>query len=66
MGKIEAIEKAIAQLSPHELNKLRAWMDEPAAQAFDNAIECDANAGKLDWLVAEGRAEMDAGEGQEI
>lgn len=66
MGKIEEIEKAIEQLSPQELNRLRAWMDEMAARVFDDAIERDAQAGKLDWLIAEGRAEIEAGEGEEF
>jgi hypothetical protein len=66
MGKVEQIEKAIAQLSRAEMAELRAWFDELEERRFDEAIERDAKSGKLDKLVAEAKAEMDAGAGEEF
>ena len=48
MGKIEEIEQAIEQLSPEDMARLWAWLDEREGRAFDAAIERDAAAGKLD------------------
>ena len=51
MGKIEEIEQAIEQLSPEDMARLRAWLDEREGRAFYAAIERDAAAGKLDHLA---------------
>ena len=61
MTKIEDIEKAVEQLSPEELARFRAWFEEFDARAFDEEIERDAKAGKLDKLMAEARANHAAG-----
>ena len=61
MTKLEDIEKAVTQLSDDERAKLRAWLDELDAQGWDEQIERDANAGKLDWLIEEARAEHASG-----
>jgi hypothetical protein len=66
MGKIERIENAIEQLSREELARLRAWFDELEERRFDEAIERDAKSGKLNALIAEARAEMDAGVGEDL
>ena len=52
MTKLEDIEKAVTDLSTEERAKLRAWLDELDEQAFDEKIERDAKAGKLDKLEA--------------
>lgn len=52
MTNIEDIE----QLFPEDLAKFRAWFEE-----FDAKIERDAKAGKLDKLMAEARANHEAG-----
>lgn len=61
MIKLEDIEKAVAALSAEERAKLRARLDELDEQAFDDQIERDAKAGKLDWLLEESRADHAAG-----
>jgi hypothetical protein len=66
MTKIEEIEKAIEQLSPAELAELRAWFEELDERVFDEKIERDARAGKLDKLVAEARANHAAGRREEF
>jgi len=66
MTKLEEIEKAIAELPPEDLAKLRDWMDELDARLFDEKIERDAKSGKLDKLIAEARANHNAGRRREI
>ena len=61
MTKLEDIEKAVTKLSEPERKKLRAFLDELEADAWDAQIERDAKAGKLDKLEAEARADYKAG-----
>jgi hypothetical protein len=66
MGKIEDIEKAVAELSPDELARFRAWFEEFAADRFGERIERDATAGKLDELASQALADYRAGRAREI
>jgi hypothetical protein len=66
MTKSEDIEKAVERLSPEELAKFRAWFEEFDARLFDERIERDAKAGKLDTLMAEARANHAAGRREEF
>ena len=66
MTKLEEIEGAVAQLSPADLKKLRAWLDELDERLFDGKIERDAKSGKLDKLAAKAIAEDDAGTTSEL
>ena len=66
MTKLEAIEKAITELSDEERAKLRAYLDELEADLWDAQIERDAAAGKLDWLIDEAIAEDDAGQTKDL
>ena len=61
MTKLEDIEKAVEQLSPEELARFRAWFEELHARLWDQQIELDIRAGKLDWLADEAEAEHAAG-----
>lgn len=61
MTKLEEIEEAVEKLSPEELKRFRAWLDELEERLFDERIERDAKAGKLDALAAKAIAEDDAG-----
>ncbi len=61
MTKLEEIEAAVAQLSPADLKKLRAWLDELDERLFDEKIERDAKAGKLDKLEARALEDCKAG-----
>jgi hypothetical protein len=45
---IEDLEKAVAKLPPDQLAEFRVWFEEFDAVRFDEKIERDAKAGKLD------------------
>jgi hypothetical protein len=62
MTKIDEIKGAISTLSDAEKSALKRWLDELDAQAFDEKIEADAAAGKLDGLIAKARANFKAGQ----
>ena len=66
MSTLAEIERAIQRLSPEDLEKLRAWMEEFAANQWDRRIECDAAAGKLDGLATEALAEFRAGKATQL
>jgi hypothetical protein len=66
MTKFEDIKSAIAKLSAGEVAKLRDWFDELEARAFDEKIERDAKAGKLDELAAEAIADDKAGRTRDL
>jgi hypothetical protein len=61
MTRIEDIEKAVAELAPEEPARCRAWFEEFDARPFDEKIECDAKADKLDKRADEARANHEAG-----
>jgi hypothetical protein len=62
----EDIEKAIEQLAPRELARFRAWFEAFDARQFDDAVERDARAGKLDALAEEALAAHRAGRSREL
>ncbi len=66
MTKLETIEKAIAELSTEERVKLRAYLDELDETLWDEQIERDAKAGKLDKLIAKARADFETGDTEEL
>ena len=66
MTTVEDIEKAIAKLSAHELDRLRDWFEEFQAARFDTKIERDAKAGKLDRLADAALAEHRKGRSREL
>ena len=57
MSDLQAIQQAILSLSPEEQDALRRWFEERDAAAWDDQIERDAAAGKLDSLAAEAMAD---------
>ena len=66
MGSVKSIEKAVASLPPSELAEFRRWFAEFDANAWDEQIEQDAAAGKLDALAAEALADYRAGSVREL
>lgn len=66
MTKLEHIEEAVQDLSPEELAKFRAWFEEFQERLFDEQIERDAKAGKLDRLAAKAITEDDAGHTRDL
>ena len=51
MSNIEDIEKAVENLPPAELSNFRIWFEAFEATRFDQQIEHDVHAGKLDQLA---------------
>jgi hypothetical protein len=66
MTEVEQLEKRIENLSPEELSRLRAWFFEFDARVWDERIEADAKAGKLDGLIAKALADYKAGKAREL
>jgi hypothetical protein len=66
MTTVEDIEKAIAKLKPTEIDRLRAWFEEFQAERFDEKIERDARAGKLDRAADQAQAEHGKGRSREL
>jgi hypothetical protein len=50
---INEIESAISQLPAKDVAELLTWLAEYHAQVWDQQIEDDLNAGRLDALLAE-------------
>lgn len=61
MSEVEQLEERIAKLAPKDLAHFRAWFLEFDASAWDQQIEADARAGKLDRLVGEALADYKSG-----
>lgn len=66
MTKLEMLEEEIKKLSPEEMAKLRDWLLERDAGAWDREIERDAASGKLDKLFEKSIADHLAGKSREI
>jgi hypothetical protein len=66
MTKIETLEKEIEQLSPQELRAFRPWFAEFDAELWDQELERDVAAGKLDRLADAAVAAHKRGEGRDI
>jgi hypothetical protein len=66
MTTVEDIERAILQLPPAELDRFRLWFETLDAQRFDERIERDARAGKLDRMADEALADHRAGRTREL
>jgi hypothetical protein len=58
---VQELEAAIAKLSPHEFAELMAWLVEHHAKAWDQQIEADLDAGRLNAVLAEVERECEAG-----
>lgn len=58
---VKALESAITSLSPAELAELAAWFEEFQADAWDQQIERDVRAGRLDALLKQAEKEFNAG-----
>lgn len=58
---VKEIESAITQLSAKDLAELMAWLAEYHAQMWEEQIEDDLEAGRLDALLAEVESDYQAG-----
>jgi len=66
MSTVEDIERAVSSLTPDELARFRVWFETFEASRFDEKIERDARAGKLDQLAEEALADYRQGRAREI
>ena len=61
MLSVEEIKSAIASLSQEDYARLCDWFSERDWEKWDEEIEKDSSAGKLDFLVKEAVAEKKQG-----
>jgi hypothetical protein len=61
VSSVEEIQSAIVSLAPEEYARLRSWFIERDWEQWDQQIEADTQAGKLDFLIAEAMAEKAQG-----
>ena len=66
MTTIEDLEKAVAELPPDQLQQFRVRFAQFEAARFDQEIERDADAGKLDRLAEQALADYRAGRAREL
>jgi hypothetical protein len=66
MTTVEDIEKAIATLKPGEFDRLRVWFEEFQAARFDEKIDRDVKAGKLDRLADQALDDHRKGRSREL
>lgn len=62
MTKVEALERDVQSLTAEELAAFREWFAEYDWKLWDQQLERDAAAGKLDAMAAEAIAEDERGE----
>jgi len=62
----EDIEKAVELLTPNELARFRAWFEQFDARRFDQALERDAQAGRLDAFAEEALNAYRAGQTRDL
>jgi hypothetical protein len=53
MTKVEELERAVASLTSEEYREFRRWFLERDWEQWDQQIEEDSRAGKLDFLIKE-------------
>jgi hypothetical protein len=63
---IEDIAKAVAKLPPDQLAEFRVWFDEFDAARFEQKIERDVRAGKLDRMADQAIEEFRKGLAREL
>ena len=61
MSKIDELKADIEGLPSEELAELFRWLSEKEWESWDKEIEADSQAGRLDFLVREARAEKAKG-----
>jgi hypothetical protein len=61
MSKIDELKADIDRLPSEELAELFRWLSEKEWESWDREVEADSQAGRLDFLVREARAEKAKG-----
>lgn len=62
MTTVLEIERAIERLPSDQFAKIRDWIVEKDWKKWDEQIESDSAAGKLDFLVEEARRDVESGD----
>jgi len=58
---VEELEQAVSRLSTEELNAFSGWFEEYLADQWDQQIEADAHAGRLDAAGQRADEDFEAG-----
>ena len=61
MSSVQEIETAITKLNATDLHAVADWLEKYRDETWDQEIERDVNAGKLDQLINEAKANYRAG-----
>jgi len=61
VSRVEEIEDAILALSPEEFARISRRIQDIEQEGWDQQMDQDASAGKLDFLREEGRSEREQG-----
>jgi hypothetical protein len=63
---VKEIESAIANLPPAKIAELAKWFEEFQAQVWDQQIERDLKAGRLDSLLEEAKEDLESNRCREL
>jgi hypothetical protein len=66
IGESDGYEHALTELPPDQLAEFRAWFEAFDAAHFDERIDQDAKAGRLDRLSKQAIADFRAGRAREL
>jgi hypothetical protein len=66
MSTLEEIEAAVQQLPPAKRAEFRAWFLSFDASDWDQQMEDDLTAGKLEWIANEAISDSQAGRCSEL
>ena len=66
MQTLEEIEDAVRKLEEQDIDRFRKWFDAFDAARFDNKLESDSRAGKLDGLAKQAVIEFQQGRAREL
>jgi hypothetical protein len=61
MTTAQVIEASVEQLPPEQRAEFRAWFEVFDAREWDQQMDQDLGAGRLDWLAEEAMADLAAG-----
>jgi hypothetical protein len=61
MSRVEEIEAAIDNLQPEEYSRIVEWFRSREQERWDEQLDADAKAGKLDFLFDEAETEATSG-----
>jgi hypothetical protein len=61
MSTVAEIEHAIEKLDPKKIRQVGNWLDKLRDRLFDEQIEADAKAGRLNKMIAKAKADYRAG-----